>query len=107
MITIILENKNENELGRTSELSNVEYLIQDNEREYVYLSRLSEVDYDVFSKNEIPGLIYELVRVRENLISPNQIEHLNQIIELAKKCWDADGDAILIFTPWGNERIKQ
>lgn len=102
MITVILEDSHLKELERISESSNAEYLIQGDNSKYKYLSQLSEIDYDVFSSEDMPGLIRDLLRLSKSLTQPEQLEHVANIVRFAKRCQSTNGVA-LIFTPWGNE----
>lgn len=102
MITIILEDSNSRELERISEPSNTEFLIQVNEEMYPFLSQLSEHSYDVFSSQDMPGLIQDLLRLNETLNDPKHLKHLSAILSLAERCQEIE-DTVLIFTPWGDE----
>jgi ABC-type enterochelin transport system substrate-binding protein len=102
MITVILETHNLEQLDRTSESSNAQYLIQANNPKYKYLSQLSEVDYDIFASEDMPGLIQDLLRLKKSTTHSKQLKHIADIIHLAKRC-HITKDVVLVFTPWGEE----
>src|SRR3954452_11267434 len=101
MITIILENNNNEELYRISEKFNTAYLIQKDPK-FKCLSKLNQNDYDVFSSNDCLNLIQDLLMIKEQLTNPIQIEHINNIIKLAGLCSKAK-NFTLTFTPWPEE----
>ena len=99
MITVIFEDAAGRELARAAEPSNGSYLIQDAEQ-FPLLSLLSEVDYYVFSSDMMDQLVRELESLKGNLTEPRALAHIDEIVELARRCRDTEG-ARLAFTPWG------
>ncbi len=113
MITILLVDKNENEVTRISEKSaglspsksNSGYLIQaegsrNGEEKFNYLGWVDEYSPTLFSRDKMPGLIHELLLLKQQVSHPEQIHHLDDIIQLARLCHKLPGTA-LIFTPFG------
>jgi len=98
MITIILESKTEERLAKVSKINNEDYLLQNNPH-YKILSELSIVDYDAFSKEDMKQLIMELEALKKDINNQENINHIDEIIELANKCINIS-DSYLIFTPF-------
>ena len=98
MITIILENKDNQIVAKCGKTGNELYLIR-NESEFPKLSLLSEIDYDVLAELDMPELIDELEALRPRVSKENQF-HIDEIIKLAIRCRDED-ELTLIFTPFG------
>jgi hypothetical protein len=59
MITVILEDKNNEVVAKCDEAGNEQYLIRD-DPDFPKLSLLSEVGYDTFASSDMAGLIEEL-----------------------------------------------
>lgn len=102
MTTIVLENQNRVELERISEPSNNMYLISKDidDPHYPCLSQLDTVSYTVFGSSDMEELIKELDSLKPSLISVGQMDHVNDIIRLARKCQANEGFT-LTFTPFG------
>jgi hypothetical protein len=98
MFTIILQNSSGEKLKEIYQDGNDRYLMQE-ENDYNILSELSECSYDVFSSNDMEGLILELEQVKAKLNHINDISHVEKVIFLAKKCKELETGR-LIFTPF-------
>ncbi len=98
MITVLLEDVEGVELARTTKQSNDQYLIREGEDAYDYLSVLNAYDYDVFSSDDMTGLIEDLLRIRKSLPDADKT-HVDEIISLARRC--KEGPRLtLTFTPF-------
>lgn len=97
MITAILETKEGEVVGKAVTIGNQKYLIG-NGSDFPKLSLLSEIDYDVFSAEDMPSLIEELKRLRATVDAEDQ-KHIDQITELAIRCRD-ECELTLTFTPF-------
>lgn len=105
MITILLVDKNEDEVTRISEKSNADYLIQakgsrNGEEKFNHLGWVDEYSPTLFSRDKMPGLIHELLLLKQQVSHPEHIHHIDDIIQLARLCHKLPGTA-LIFTPFG------
>ena len=105
MITILLVDKNEDEVTRISEKSNADYLIQaegsrNGEEQFNHLGWIDAYIPTLFSRDKMPGLINELLRLKQQVSHPEHIHHIDDIIQLARLCHKLPGTA-LIFTPFG------
>ena len=98
MITILLVDKNEDEVTRISEKSNSGYLIQ--EEKFNYLGWVDEYSPTLFSREKMPSLINELLLLKQEVSHPEHIHHIDDIVQLARLCHKLPGTA-LIFTPFG------
>ncbi|MEJ7710993.1 MAG: hypothetical protein WKF84_14295 [Pyrinomonadaceae bacterium] len=100
MMTVILYNQDRVELERTEKESNQTYLIKDDgDPQYPHLSELCDCAYDVLDASDMQSLTKELISVKKELLIPEQIEHVDEIICLAKRCQDEN--LLLVFTPFG------
>lgn len=97
MFTIILETKTEERLAKVSHLLNEKYLLQ-TDHHYKILSELSNVDYDVFGREDMEQLISELQQLKKDL-DKESVKHIDEIIQLAIRCKDTP-DCYLVFTPF-------
>jgi hypothetical protein len=77
---------------------NESFLCKDDSKNYPILSELSIYDYDVFNYEEMDELIGELTKASKELTN-NQLLHIEEIIELAKKC-KGDKSTTLAFNPF-------
>lgn len=98
MFKIILELASGEQLGKVYEVSNVEYLQQD-EDEFELLGELSTCSYDVFSSKDMDKLLNELERLKDKLVDSNAIKHIEEIKSLAQKC-KVITDSRLIISPF-------
>ena len=97
MITVILENRNGEEVTRTFRLGNEAYLIRNDDFEL--LGGISEVEYDVFSAGDMPKLLRELTAIKAMLERTEEAHHIDEIISLADTC-RFNTDLVLTFTPF-------
>ena len=97
MISIILENRKDEEIARTCRIGNEAYLVRDDG--FDLLGIISEVEYDVFSSDDMPRLIQELETIKATLEGEEKVRHLDEIIALAERC-RSDGELVLTFTPF-------
>ncbi|WP_165250434.1 hypothetical protein [Paludisphaera soli] len=98
MITIILETVEGAELDRASRRGNEEYLCRDAPD----FPRLSEVDacsYNCFARSDMPELARELERIRDGLLDPGAVDHVDRILGLCRRCDSLPG-SVLSFTPF-------
>lgn len=99
MITVILEDLKGFELARTMKDSNDQYLIREGEGDYEYLSTLNAYDYDVFSSDDMAGVIQDLLKIRRSLPEADKA-HVDEIVALARRCQE-ESLLTLTFTPFG------
>ena len=99
MITIILIDKNRQELSRVSEKSNFDYLIRE-EGWFDYLTSVDEYSPSLFRRNDMQGLINELLLLKDQLSNPEHIRHIDDIVQLARRCQQCPETALFV-TPWG------
>jgi hypothetical protein len=97
MFTIILESSDFERLAALAKRGNA-YLMRD-EAAFPLLGDLSDSSYDVFGLEEMPELIVELRRVRDELQAPEDVAHADDIIALAERCAREPGTR-LVFTPF-------
>lgn len=97
MISVILENSDNNILSTASLPGNEQYLIRDS-AEFPLLSQLSEFSYDVYSHADMIILISELEQLKEE-VSHTAQTHIDEIIEMAIRC-QIDKTTTLTFTPF-------
>ena len=100
MITILLIDKNSRELSRVSEPSNADYLVQEFNDRFSYLTSANEYSPSLFRRNDMPGLINEFLLLRHQLSNPEHIRHIDDIIQLARRCQQCPETALFV-TPWG------
>jgi hypothetical protein len=105
MFTIILKNKENDEIERVSLADNELYLQQEDEVEFPYLSELSGSSYDVFDHSDMNDLIAELKKIRSTLLDENHKMHVDKIIDLALCCMKTT-EFRIYFTPFGGAPIK-
>jgi len=98
MFTIIWESKDDEVLYELSHPNNESYLIQ-NPNDYKILGEFCIDDYDVFSSIQMDAIILELERLKKELLTKDDVYHINEIIDLANKCKNLP-DSRLIFTPF-------
>jgi hypothetical protein len=97
MLTAILRDGRRLEIARSQEPGNAAYLVQ-REGPYRYLSEVSELSFDTFGRDDMPGLIDELLDVRARRSEPSELEHIDAVIELARRAQGIEG-ATLTFAP--------
>jgi hypothetical protein len=100
-IAIILEDKHNNDpesvIDRVSKEGNVSYLVKgENNPEYPYLSQVESYDYSVFGHKDVPGIIEELSRVKEEVSDLSDKAHINDIIQLVIRCKKTP-NTVLVF----------
>lgn len=101
MITIILENTENQIIEKTGEPDNREYLLRPlNEQEYSILSEVSDCDNEIITPEQIPKLIEELIRLKTK-VGETQKHQIDEIIRLARIC-EKNKDYFLIFTPFAH-----
>jgi hypothetical protein len=98
MITFLLEDADRGELARVSNPRG-ESLTRIQNEELPLLSRLSEVDYDVFSSEELSELTNEIRRIRNSAVDPDEIVYLDEVLELCHRSQQTPG-SVVVFTPW-------
>lgn len=98
MFTIILASANDERLATLAKRDNDAYLIRD-ENEFTWLGAISDCSYDIFGPEQIPELIAELRRVKDELQVPEDVAHVDDIIALAERCAREPG-TYLVFTPF-------
>jgi hypothetical protein len=98
MITIILEDGEGMELNRISYAGNDRFLIRKDVDKYDVIHALNEYDYDVFSADDMNGLIGDLLKIR-NKVGLTEIGHIDEVLALAEKC-KANPRSTLTFTPF-------
>jgi hypothetical protein len=98
MFTIILASANRERLATIARRGNDAYLIRD-EVAFPMLGDLADCSYDVFGPEDMPDLIAELRRVRDELGAPDDVAHVDDIIALAERCAREPGTR-LVFTPF-------
>lgn len=99
MFTIILHDKNNNEVERLFLEGNEVYLQRDDERSFPELSELSDSSYDTFGQDAMSDLVSELISVRNMLNTSFEKNHIDDIIRLAIICKNKVGFT-LTFTPF-------
>lgn len=97
MISIILENENNEPIAKCCRIGNERFLIRA-ESSFAKLSLLSECSYDVFASRDMPQLIDELMIIRK-IVSGEDQSHIDDIARLAVRCRDENG-LVLSFTPF-------
>ena len=100
MMTIILENKNNERLKSVSEEDNGKYLfaITDNKL-FPMLSELAGCDNEIVPSEDMPKLIGELKTLKQGIEDGKAVSHINEIIDLAETAKNHK-DFYLIFTPF-------
>lgn len=98
MFTIILASASKKRLATISKPGNDAYLIRD-EAVFPVLGDLADCAYDVFASEDMPELIAELRRVKDELQAPEDVAHVDEIIALAERCAREPGTR-LVFTPF-------
>jgi hypothetical protein len=98
MFTIILASANKERLATIARRGNDAYLMRD-ETAFHWLGGISDSSYDVFGPEEMPDLIAELRRVKDELQAPDDVAHVDDIIALAERC-AREPDTRLVFTPF-------
>ncbi|WP_411342688.1 hypothetical protein ACE3MZ_13560 [Paenibacillus sp. WLX1005] len=98
MFKIILESANNERLESVGKEGNAEYLPQD-ENEFEMLGDISIFSCDIFASKDMEKLIIELKRLKERLIDIEHANHIDEIIDLAKKCKSIKHSK-LIFAPF-------
>ncbi|MEW4370077.1 hypothetical protein [Paenibacillus kandeliae] len=99
MFTIILESVDSKRLDSIEREGNENYLPQDDQQEFKMLGDLATCTYDVFGSSNMNNLISELEMLKERLTDFEKIDHIDEIIQLAKKCKKIPLSR-LIFTPF-------
>lgn len=101
MITIILENEQNQILKKISASDNREYLLKSLSTEtYPILSELSDSDNEMVTSDQMPQLIQELNNLKLT-VKPEQAQHIDEVIQLAKVS-ESNKNYFLIFTPFGS-----
>jgi hypothetical protein len=103
MFTIVLKSPTNERLVAISRPGNDAYLIRD-EIAFPLLGDLDDYSYDVFGSDDMPELIAELRRVKDELQAPEDVAHVDDIMALAERCAREPGTRLL-FTPF--QRIPQ
>jgi hypothetical protein len=97
MFTIILESSDFERLAAVAKRGNA-YLMRD-EAEFPMLGDLADCSYDVWGPENMPALIAELRRVKDELQTPEDVAHVDDIIALAERC-AREPSTRLVFTPF-------
>jgi hypothetical protein len=95
MLEVILRDGERRELARVAEPGNTGYLAQPEGR---YLSELSEHSFDTFAREDMTGLIDELLAVRSSRTDARELAHVDAVIDLARRAQALDR-ATLTFAP--------
>lgn len=101
-IRILLEHKNIEDpkavIARIFKEGNISYLVKgEGNPEYPYLSEVESCDYSVFGPKDVPGIIQELSKVKEEVSDPSDKAHIDDIIHLAERCKNTP-ETVLIFS---------
>ncbi|WP_411342709.1 hypothetical protein ACE3MZ_13670 [Paenibacillus sp. WLX1005] len=99
MFTVILESVDNERLDSVGQEGNAEYLPQDDEYVFKMLGDLATCAYDVFGSNDMKELLIELEQLKSRLFDFYQINHIEEIIQLAERCQTIEHSR-LIFTPF-------
>lgn len=99
MFVIILESLDSRRLDSIGREGNEDYLPQDDQQEFKMLGDLATCAYDVFGSSDMNNLIFELEILKEHLTDFEKIDHIDGIIQLARKCKKIPLSR-LIFTPF-------
>jgi len=101
VITIILENRENQIIEKIGEPDNREYLLQPLDAEsYPILSEVSDCDNELIISEQMPQLVKELTKLRIK-VGETQKHQINEIIRLARIC-ETNKDYFLIFTPFAH-----
>ncbi len=100
-IRILLEHKDNNNpnavIARAFKEGNVSYLVKGEDNpSFPNLSLVESYDYSDFGPEDVPGLIDELSRVKEEVTDSSDKAHIDDIIHLAERC-KATPDTVLVF----------
>ena len=100
-ISIILDNKYNNDpknvIETISKEGNVNYLIKGEDNpNFPYLGEVESYDYSDFGPEDAPGIITELLKVKEEVSDHSDKAHIDDIIRLAEKCKNTP-DTVLVF----------
>jgi hypothetical protein len=99
MVTIILQSAvDDTWLATAAKPGNNAYLSRD-EAAFPLLGEVDDCSYAVVGPEHIPELIAELRRVQDELVTPEDVAHVDEIIALAERCAREPG-RYLIFTPF-------
>lgn len=96
MFTVIWKSAEDETLVEISHPVNENYLIQ-SPNVYPMLGDLCLDAYDVFSYKRMSALVLELKRLKEGILNKEDLQHIDDIIDLANQCKDHRGSP-LIFT---------
>ncbi|VUD50964.1 hypothetical protein TDB9533_01326 [Thalassocella blandensis] len=103
MYSIILQDSLNNEVTRVFAAGNENYLPQKNDSVYPYLSELSDSSFDVFSQQDMVGLVEELKTLKKSVIEDDQRKHIAEIINIAIQCLNKPNYKVC-FTPFFQSR---
>ena len=107
MMTIILENKNNERLKSVSEKDNGKYLFTVTDSDlFPILSELADCDNEIVPSEDIPKLIGELETLKQSIKNGKAANHINEIIDLAEIA-KSHKDHYLIFTPFEKLELKK
>lgn len=100
-ISIILDSKYNNNpknvIAEISKEGNVDYLVKgEDNHAFPYLGEVESYDYSDFGPEDVPGIINELLKVKEEVSDPSDKAHIDDIIRLAEKCKNTP-DTVLVF----------
>jgi hypothetical protein len=98
MFTIILASASKERLATISKPGNNAYLSRD-EKTFPLLGDVDDYSYCVLGAEDMPELIAELRRVRDELHAPEDVAHVDDILALAERCAREPG-TLLVFTPF-------
>ncbi len=101
MITIILENEENQIIEKIGALGNRDYFLKplDNKM-YPVLSELSDSDNEIVTSGEMPQLIKELQTLKLT-VGREQAQEIEEVIRLAKLS-ETNKEYFLVFTPFGS-----
>jgi len=101
VITIILENRENQIIEKTGEPNNREYLLQPlDAQSFPILSEVSDCDNELITSEHMPQLIGELKKLKTT-VNETQKHQIDEIIRLARIC-EINKDYFLIFTPFAH-----
>ena len=101
MITIILENEENQIIEKVGALGNRDYFLKPlDSKMYPVLSELSDSDNEIVTSGEMPQLIKELQTLKLT-VDREQAKEIDEVIKLAKIS-ETDGKCFLVFTPFGS-----
>ncbi len=99
MFCIILLDQDNRAIETVSSPGNEDYLPQEDDISFPYLSELSTSSYDVFDSEDMAKLVCEIQALQFKVEDETAKEHLKQITKLAERCKQMTGYK-LSFNPF-------